>query len=252
MVSLERIVWMAVCVVFLASNATMARAQADLLRPGQPGLLFIVAGRTKIVSAVDGAGRFCGDRLESCRGGLLAFLITGPARNELASSNSDFNDSAMFVAPRDGEYTFRIQLDKDSEAKGPQNILVQYKHIQVAPGEQTGRDPQDQRLQRANYAYASPKDETGYSIVLIERNGRLKNILKAEAQGEAMRFTFGDRAEWYDNASERRGKALIKSTGDITGDGVPDVMIDYYSGGAHCCFESYFINLGKTPETSST
>ena len=249
MVFLERIVWMAVCVVVLASNTTTARAQADLPRPGQPVSFSLSPGESRSFRLAMKQDDFAEIDWKAAEGVYLHFWITGPAGNELASSNSDFNDSAMFVAPRDGEYTFRIQLDKDSEAKGPQSISLQYKDTFKLPA----RSEQDAIRKINGYDVRimrtpTPKDETGYSIVLIERNGKLKNILKAEAQGEAMRFTFGDAPESYDSASERRAKALIKSTGDITGDGVPDVMIDYYSGGAHCCFESYFINLGKTAE----
>ena len=41
---------------------------------------------------------------------------------------------------------------------------------------------------------------------------------------------------------------MIKATLDKTGDGIPDIMINFFSGGAHCCFETYFINLGETAE----
>lgn len=31
---------------------------------------------------------------------------------------------------------------------------------------------------------------------------------------------------------------------DITGEGIPDVIVDTYSGGAHCCFTDYVLQLG--------
>lgn len=250
MIPLERTVWITIFLVALAASATTARAQADLLKLGQPLSFSLSPGEARTFRLAMKQDDFAELDWKAPEGVYLHFRITDPAGNELASSNSDFNDSAMFVAPRGGEYTFRIEFDKEAEAKGPQNISLQYKNTFKLPA----GSKQDAIRKINGYSVRimrtpEPKDGTGYSIVLVERDGKLKSILEAEAQGEAMRFTFGDAPESYDSASERRGKALIKSTGDITGDGVPDVMIDYYSGGAHCCFESYFINLGKTPET---
>ena len=40
----------------------------------------------------------------------------------------------------------------------------------------------------------------------------------------------------------------INLTGkDINGDGVPDVVLESYSGGAHCCWTYYIISLGPKP-----
>jgi hypothetical protein len=38
--------------------------------------------------------------------------------------------------------------------------------------------------------------------------------------------------------------ALVKPGKDITGDGVPDLVISHWSGGAHCCFDYYVFSLG--------
>ncbi|HEX2639018.1 MAG TPA: hypothetical protein VHL50_00525, partial [Pyrinomonadaceae bacterium] len=163
MVSLERIVWMAVCVVVLASNATTARAQADLLRPGQPVSFSLSPGESRSFRLSMRQDDFAEIGWKAAEGVYLHFRITDPAGNELASSNSDFNDSAMFVAPRDGEYTFRIQLDKDSEAKGPQSISLQYKNTFKLPA----RSKQDAIRKINGYDVRimrtpAPKDETGY------------------------------------------------------------------------------------------
>jgi hypothetical protein len=34
---------------------------------------------------------------------------------------------------------------------------------------------------------------------------------------------------------------------DVNGDGVPDVVVETYSGGAHCCWTYYVVSLGKYP-----
>lgn len=179
----------------------------------------------------------------------LHFWITDPTGDELAASDSDFDDSAAFVAPTDGVYTLKMQFDKESQAKGPQNISLRYTNTFKLPAgskQDAFRkvDGYDVRL----LSTPGRGDSYGYTFVLVEKNKQLKSILKA-AGSEVMKFTFADADVNYDNSAEsRRRRALIRNTSDITGDGVPDVMINYYTGGAHCCFESYFINLGDTPK----
>src|SRR5713101_3799834 len=34
---------------------------------------------------------------------------------------------------------------------------------------------------------------------------------------------------------------------DVNGDGIPDVVLEAYSGGAHCCWTFYVISLGSKP-----
>src|SRR5713101_828578 len=34
---------------------------------------------------------------------------------------------------------------------------------------------------------------------------------------------------------------------DVNGDGIPDVVLEAYSGGAHCCWTYYIISLGSKP-----
>lgn len=38
---------------------------------------------------------------------------------------------------------------------------------------------------------------------------------------------------------------------DITGDGIPDLVIDEYSGGAHCCYSTTLLELGDTVHSIS-
>lgn len=80
---------------------------------------------------------------------------------------------------------------------------------------------------------ADPESKNG-SIVLIEKNGLLKKILKvsgSEAKGFSFPYpeylTKADTAYMRkgDIAEYRRSISLIKSTVDKTGDGIPDVNI---------------------------
>jgi hypothetical protein len=233
-------------VILLVS--AFASAQ-DALTAGHPVTTSLAPGESRSYRLAMKRDDFAEIGWKAPEGVYLRYSLTDGAGKELASSSSDFNDSVMFIAPTAGDYTFKIQLDKETEARGPQTISLRYANAFKLPaGSKQDAirkvNGYDVRIMRT----PAPEDELGYSIVLFEKGGKLKNILKAGAQGEAMRFTFADAPESYDEAAARRSKALIKNTADITGDGVPDVMVNYYTGGAHCCFESYFINLGSTAE----
>lgn len=88
------------------------------------------------------------------------------------------------------------------------------------------------------------------SVVLIEKNRQLKRVLVSSGgDPKGFSFPYPDRISKPDPFASRREILLINSTPDKTGDGIPDVMIRYFFGGAHCCMEMYFINLGETVQT---
>lgn len=48
--------------------------------------------------------------------------------------------------------------------------------------------------------------------------------------------------------SEHDSSFVIEVAGvDVNGDGIPDVVLEAYSGGAHCCWTYYIISLGAQP-----
>jgi len=53
----------------------------------------------------------------------------------------------------------------------------------------------------------------------------------------------GTRIEWRRFGDITLGEL---TTGDITGDGYPDLVLETYSGGAHCCFSSIVYELGPS------
>lgn len=59
-------------------------------------------------------------------------------------------------------------------------------------------------------------------------------------------FYFSDDASHLDGANAKQSAALMRTTTDKTGDGTPDIAVEYYSGGAHCCFEITFFELGRS------
>ncbi len=46
---------------------------------------------------------------------------------------------------------------------------------------------------------------------------------------------------------EQAAEIVPLSSTDINGDGYPEVIVETYSGGAHCCFSTHVCSLGETP-----
>ncbi len=40
---------------------------------------------------------------------------------------------------------------------------------------------------------------------------------------------------------------ILSDSKDINGDGIPDLVLEAYSGGAHCCWTYYIVSLGSPP-----
>jgi len=164
-------------------------------------------------------------------------------------SSYDF-DSTLFIVPNEGTYRFLLKYVKSEENLGRQNISLELKDSYKLPA----RAKQKELRVAAGYTVKihniSGTDlEHGQSIVTFEKAGRLKKIIRGGGT-DYTGFSFPDSLPAKASPESRKSANLIKGTPDKTGDGVPDIMIDYFSGGAHCCFSTYFVNLGEIPVTA--
>lgn len=194
----------------------------------------------------------------------LSFEIYDSTLKKRFEKPFDDQASMWFVAPIAGDFLLVSKLAKDqnSEITGAQRISVQYTNKFKLPVGTKQKDIRKINGYDIKIMSAPGKEaDNRNSIVLIEKSGQLKKIMKSsgfDPQGFSFPYpeylTKADRAYMSkaDIAKEERNISLIKNTADKTGDGIPDVMIQYFSGGAHCCFEMYFINLGETVETVET
>lgn len=172
---------------------------------------------------------------------MLVVGVFDSSGKELEITDSNVSDSLYFVAPNDGDYFLFLQFDKSSEIGGQQTVSVEYEDSFRLPPRAKLKDS---RVIAGFTVKIVNSAETEESIVMIEKAGRLKKILKeGGGANEYIGFSFPD-PKLASTAQGRRSSTLIRSTLDKTGDGVPDVMLDYFSGGAHCCFSTYFLNLG--------
>lgn len=178
------------------------------------------------------------------------------------------DESVLFIAPKDDKYTLVVEFEKQAEIdefeKPPsgkqtgisekQNISLEYNNKFKLPA-----GTEQNSIRKINgydiKILTTPENETAdiypYSIVLFEKNGMLKRVLRSNG-GLSAGFSFSEdlsfSKEYTYTKETRRSIDLIEDTLDKTGDKVPDVMLEFYSGGNHCCSETYFINLGDSIE----
>ena len=166
-------------------------------------------------------------------------LIAPDGRNIL----SDYDGYLRaLVLPMDGMYKLRFSLTKtDSEETkpGPHELTVGYTDIfSLARGS----------------AKVSSRTVAGYTVEIwhskdeyvttlkIAKGGDIEAVLIGES---GMPFEFADKFADGKSRAEMRAAQLWR-TADKTGDGTPDIAIQYYSGGAHCCFDLNVYELGKS------
>ena len=161
----------------------------------------------------------------------------------LSPSGKELMDAETFtmIAPADGMYRVRVTLkgSETSKAGVPQSLELAYRDNFVPPADSTVREAR--KINGYDVKIIVPKnaDEGGESILLIEKAGKAQAVVKGESYG-SLGFNFADKSGEAGDASAK----LFASTVDKTGDGNPDVAVEYYSGGAHCCFTMYFFELG--------
>ena len=133
-------------------------------------------------------------------------------------------DDATLAAKVDGKvitvrYSSKLNLPKNVVSKGVRTVNGYQAKIFDEPG------------------------DGGKTYFLVQKGGRTKAVMRDEKEVTGG-FYFSDDPEQLDGANAKQSAALMRATPDKTGDGTPDVAVEYYSGGAHCCFEITFFELG--------
>lgn len=244
MLYLTRRILLAICLTVLSAVPFVAaQEKPPILRPNQPVTFSLEPGSKKSFALQMKEDDFAEITWLAKEGVILSFDIDdskGKMHKNVSSDDWD-GESVLFVAPREDEYTLSVKFDTSSETKERQSISIELDNRFKLP---VGSKQKDIRIINGYSVriMATPDN----NIVLIGRNGRLKYVMKSDGGSDYVGFSFADRLIPGVKVEEKRQAALVSSTLDKTGDGIPDVMIDHFSEGAHCCFRSYFINFGGT------
>ncbi|HEV7553564.1 MAG TPA: hypothetical protein VGP65_17885 [Candidatus Angelobacter sp.] len=78
----------------------------------------------------------------------------------------------------------------------------------------------------------------GFVLLLSPTNGSSGEGCRAKLIDSNKRAVFST-ADW--------DIAYVQSKEDVNGDGIPDLVLEGFSGGAHCCWTYYVVSLGATP-----
>jgi hypothetical protein len=255
----KRIILLSTCLTILfVMPFVHGQETPAVLRPNQLITFSLAQGQEKVFVLQMKKGDFADIQSLAGEGLNLSVEIYDSARKKLLEKSFDDEDSIWFVAQTDGDFVLVSNLNHYTEISGAQRISIQYNNkfkLPVGTKQEAVRriNGYDVRIMRTPGTYAESK-----SVVWIEKNRQLKRILKSSGgDPKGFSFPYPDYLTKADTAymtkaaigKENRIISLIKSTIDKTGDGIPDVMIQYFSGGAHCCSAMYFINLGETVET---
>ncbi len=244
-----RSILLLICLTVLFASFVGAQEKPSSLKPNQPLTFSLTPNEEKsfdLQMKEDGFAEISWLANDSL---ILSFDVYDSAKKNLLSANSSEDESVLFVAPKDGNYTLVVKYDKSSEITKRQNISLEYNNKFKLPLRTKQKDVRKINGYDVKIMFAPGTETEGdANIVLIEKNGQLKKVFKSGGGNDYVGFSFADNLTGAVSAESRKNAMLIKTTLDKTGDGIPDVMIDYFSGGAHCCFKNYFINLGDTVE----
>lgn len=247
MTYLSRSILFLFCLMCLFVCFVGAQEKQLSLKPNQPVTFSLSPNEEKSFSLTMKEDDFAEINWLANESLILSFNISDSDKKIWQEANSIDNESVLFVAPKSGEYTLVVKFKKDSELTERQNISLDYNNKFKLPVGAKLKDLRKINGYDIRIFLVNKKDEGEDSIVLIEKIGKLKKILKSGSVG-GTGFYFPDNMAEAFSTKAKQVIPLIKSTLDKTGDGIPDVMIDYHSGGTHCCSETYFINLGETVE----
>ncbi len=240
-----------IAILLLAFSAVYSQTAADPLEPGKPVTISLSPDEAHMFALEMKADEYAEIKFPGSENPEVAFGFLDVTGKALVSGHSYSTSSAAFIAPKAGKYIFVVKRDKSENTTGPRKIMLEYTNKFSLP-----KGSKQKAARRVNgfdvkIMFVPAGDpEFGDNVVLFEKKGVLKGILRESGNTSFIGFSFPDDPANAETAAFKKEVDLIKRTADKTGDGIPDVMISYYSGGAHCCSSTYFVNLGERVEVA--
>lgn len=217
-------------------------AQEETLQVNQPTKFILKDKEQKVLHLNLKKGDFTEIKWEDSTNNYPKFTLISPNGKNL-SEQYFIDDSMPFVANEEGQYKVIFESG-DSDDKSDTEITIKYINVFQLP-----KTAQLKRQKKINgydiKVYNNASEDSDYgSYLLIQKDGKLVEILKNDSLvGDGLHFA-DNPADFYD-AKGKTSARLIRTTLDKTGDGTQDIVVQSYSGGAHCCTSWYFYELGK-------
>ncbi len=233
--------------VVFAFASVLAAQTVESLSPGKPVAISLSPGDARSFGLEMKAGDYAEIKFAADENPEVDFGFLDGSGKVLVTGNSASSNAAVFIAPKDGKYTFLVKYDPSPDASGQRKMTLEYSNKFALPKGSKQKAVSTINGFRVRIMFVPGEDpEWGDNVVLFEKRGALKGILRNDGNAGFTGFSFPDDPENAETAAQKKAINFIRRTADKTGDGIPDAMIDYYSGGAHCCFSTYFVNLGNT------
>ncbi|HEY2866005.1 MAG TPA: hypothetical protein VGJ02_02830 [Pyrinomonadaceae bacterium] len=222
----------------------VAAQEAVSLSPDVGVRVTLSANREKSLSFDAAIDQYCEISSNATDEQPLTMSVLDPAGEVLVKYGDDTGD-IVFIAPSSGKYRLVLKIDVPDAAMaktyGEKQFNINYTNKLQLP-----KDAQTRSTRVVNGYQAKivnePGDE-GKTYFLVQKGGKTKAIMREQKQLEGG-FYFSDDPDALEGGASQQSVALMRGTPDKTGDGIPDVAVEYFSGGAHCCFEITFFELG--------
>lgn len=241
---MKKVLFLLVFAVFAALFSPVAAQSDERLEPNQEKKLVLSKSGEKIYALDLKKDDFAQISWREKDNNDLVFSVLTPSGKNL-TNGADFTNSFAFVAPENGDYKVSFKPNPYSETVQQWNATVGYKNIFALP--KTAKLQRQRKINGYDIKVYNSNDESDNgdygTYLLIEKNGKLKAI---QTGGSLVGggFNFADDAALWDYPAGKKSSNLFRTTLDKTGEGTPDVAVQFYTGGAHCCFKMYFYELG--------
>lgn len=226
--------------LFLFLFAANVFAQQNL-KPNAPVKFRLQPGETKDFNLSMQKDDFAEISIKSQDGFEPAYSIVSPSGRDVTNMGIVFENSFPFIALESGEYKINIEYKKSEDSSSTKDFSIVYKNKFTQPKGASLTD--SRKINGYDAKIYEEKKEFGNAYLVIEKAGKLKYILKGSSFATGLHFPSNISQDA--SAEEKRSANLFRTTADKTGDGTPDMAVEYYSGGAHCCFSMYFFELGN-------
>jgi hypothetical protein len=232
--------------VLLAVSAAVAAQTAAQLKPNSQVSFVLNGKQVHEYDIAPGPDDICNITTDAKDDSPLIFDVIQPNGEPLVKE-ADASKGYVFVADRAGTYKLRFYVfadypDDELAKRSGTKITVRYSTRFTLPP--TARTKATRTVNGYQAKIADETVEDGGTYLVIQKGGKLRAVMRAEREITGG-FYFSDDPNQLDGANAKASAALMRTTADKTGDGTPDIAVEYYSGGAHCCFEITFFELGE-------
>jgi hypothetical protein len=231
-------IFIAIFTVVLA--AVVSLAQTTQLKPDNAASFSLQPKQSREFTIALKLGDVCDVHVNVDARLFLEMDVIDPSGRQMLKGG-DALQGYLFIAESAGTYRIIVK-NSDTSPENSSNSAsasIRYSNKLNLP-----KNAKTTATRAINGYTAKITDEAGddaSTYLTIQKGGKTVGIMRAEKEITGGFYFSDDPSKFTPKASV----ALMKSTLDKTGDGTPDVAVEYYSGGAHCCFEITFFELGE-------